>query len=85
MKQVNGDTIHIEKEDTDTYGRYNYGNHKIYINFKILYGLSKVINISFEKLICLVINHEYMHKLLYFNNGKDTCKKWDNIDEDMIQ
>lgn len=85
MKQVNGNTVHIEKEETDTYGRYNYGNHKIFINLKILVGISKTLNINLEQLVCKVINHEYIHKLLYFYEGKETCKKWDNIDEDMIK
>ena len=79
MKRVSGTTVHLDNCDEFYYGMYNYGSKKIFYNLIMIKRASKTLDIKFEKLLMLVISHEFIHKLLDLTEGKDTCVDWDNI------
>ena len=61
---------------------YNTGSKKIFYNLIMIKKGCKMLDIKFEKLLMLVISHEFIHKLLDLTEGEDTCYDWDNISSD---
>ena len=82
IRVINGTTVHLDNCDSYHYGMYNTGSKKIFYNFIMIKKGSKIIDIKFEKLLMLVISHEFIHKLLDLTEGEDACCGWDNISDD---